>query len=120
MGITFHSLCDEVRRKRTLYFTHHAGKVFLRGKNLVHVREVKEIGEGQAAEGDKEGRQTQEESVPLEVNTRQVNVELLPPPCSACSIRQISSSFASSSVYFRFARMERRIVSAVESSFLSG
>ena len=40
------------------------------------------------------------ESVPEEVTTWVVNVELLPPPCSIWRIRAISSTCASTSVYF--------------------
>ena len=39
-------------------------------------------------------------SVPEEVTTCVVKVELFPPPCSACSTRQVSSTRASSGVNF--------------------
>ena len=58
--------------------------------------------------------------MPEEVSTLVENVELLPPPWSAWSIRQISRSLASSSVYFLSALFWRKIYSAVEISLIIG
>ena len=52
-------------------------------------------------------------SVPEEVTTWVVNVELLPPPWSMCSTSAISRILASSLVYFRSSRSIIRIFSAV-------
>ena len=53
-------------------------------------------------------------SVSAEVSTRVVNVELLPPPCSACRHSMTSSIRASSSVNWRSGRSMDRMVSAVD------
>ena len=54
--------------------------------------------------------------MPEEVSTRQVKVELLPPPCSACRVMSVSSRWASASVYCRSFRSRDSTVWAVFSS----
>ena len=56
-------------------------------------------------------------SVPEDVTTCVVKVELLPPPCSMCSTRARSSTVASIEVYFLSGRRSLSIFSAVESDF---
>ena len=53
-------------------------------------------------------------SVSAEDITRVVNVELLPPPCSACRHSMMSSMRASSGVNSRLGRSIDRMVSAVD------